>query len=86
MIRLPLQLETAPESATIQAEGRGTYELDITGNTIQPPDDPVPGVYRLTVKTECGCYEALVSVPCPSPAIHQDGNDHERPAITECCP
>ena len=53
-----------------------------------PSNVPYPkrGVWKLSVQTDCGCYEAQVYVDCPPPAfagVHT-GTPNQGPS-TECC-
>lgn len=74
--------------------------LDLVQSTVDPElvtfsiPDPLPsnvpypkrGVWKLSVQTDCGCYEAQVYVDCPPPAfagVHT-GTPNQGPS-TECC-
>lgn len=74
--------------------------LDLVQSPINPElvtfsiPDPLPsnvpypkrGVWKLSVQTDCGCYEAQVYVDCPPPAfagVHM-GTPNQGPSI-ECC-
>lgn len=74
--------------------------LDLVQSTVDPElvtfsiPDPLPsnvpypkrGVWKLSVQTDCGCYEAQVYVDCPPPAfagVHT-GTPNQGPSI-ECC-
>ena len=74
--------------------------LDLVQSTVDPElievsiPDPLPanvpfpkrGVWKLSVQTDCGCYEAPVYVDCPPPAFQSvhTGTPNQGPSI-ECC-
>ena len=74
--------------------------LELTQSTVDPElievsiPDPLPanvpypkrGVWKLSVQTDCGCYEAPVYVDCPPPALAgvHTATSNQGPSI-ECC-
>lgn len=66
----------------------GNAEGDFTFPSPFPANIPFParGVWRLSVNTGCGCYEANVYVDCPAPMFE---SRHEGSLVggpsTECC-
>lgn len=77
-------------SATLSTPGSTSpTNLTITPpSTIEPPSPfPTPGMYVLNVKTDCGCNEGLVYIPCePAAANPIPRPNLDQPTITECCP
>lgn len=79
--------QPAGASLTLQAQINPPDAPDGTV-VLALPTNPTPckGVWRLTLNTDCGCFETKVWVDCPPPALlamHEPTNDG--PFIQACC-
>lgn len=90
--RLPPCSQTV-DSATLFRPGATTQNLDVGPVTPGDPveigpvaDDTVGGVWKLMLKTDCGCFEAPVNIPCQPPRAEGEytpTTDHT--PMPECC-
>lgn len=40
------------------------YELEVDGYSVKLPDTVCSGMWRLVVKTKCGCHTAIIGINC----------------------
>lgn len=85
MQTFPIKLDAQPLEAFLVMPHRSRQQLHPSSEGLISAPNVAAGVYRLFLRTECGCFESPVYVPCPPPAFSSDHPDNERHK-QECCP
>lgn len=70
-----------------QATQEDQEKLPGTTHVVMIPGDlPYKGVQRLSIASECGCYEIKVYIHCPAPIQTGKHTSTPRPMAQYCCP